>query len=199
MKFLLLASAGLLMASSCAVLQSPEKKVADFVANHPDLVRPETVKVYVPFRVPQVIIRKEFVPVHDTVWIQREAWQLDSLISNLQASLDSTQKAAVKAAVTPFVLDRPVLRDTLCFDTLGVQGRFWRVGRNYKLEIIRAAIQGRAAGTVIAPKLRIYPQVLHFSWYDPRGWVWWWLLFLGFAAGASLTWCLFSLTLRAAR
>ena len=198
MKILLLASATLLL-TSCAALRTPEKKAADFIAKHPELVKPETLKIYVPFHVPQVHIRKEFVPVHDTVWIQREAFQLDSLISNLQASLDSTQKAAVKAVVTPFVLDRPVLRDTLCFDTLGVKGRFWRVGRNYKLEIIRAAIRGNAAGTVVAPKLKTCPEVLHFSWYDPRGWVWWWLLFLGFAAGASITWGLFSLTLRAAR
>ena len=130
--------------------------------------------------------------MHDTIYVQQERAQLDSLVERLQTSLDSAQAAAVKARLQQLLLSRPVLRDTLCFDTLGIRGKIWLNGRNYKLAIIRDAIQDTARTEVVTGRLAPCPSLPPFSLFRPGTWgfAWWvWLLagtVLGLLLGCSL-------------
>ncbi|MDF7809915.1 hypothetical protein [Hymenobacter sp. YC55] len=198
MRNLIFGLMAMLLLLSCSPLRelrkTPAEKVAGFIADHPELVRPETVQVKVPFVVPQVRFERSFpVIVHDTIWRQKEASQLDSLINHLSISLDTAQRTATKAKLHQLLDNRPVLRDTLCFDTLGVQGRLWLKDRVYKLEIIRAAIQDTAKGAAVLGKLApcpppTAPGPLAFEWLQPATWAvpWWVWLLLGICLGVCL-------------
>lgn len=185
----------LMMACSCSPLRelrkTPGQKVADLIELHPELIKPETVQVRVPFYVPQVVIKKELIPVHDTIYLQREASELDSLLTGLKSSLDSAEHAAAQLKLQQFVLSRPVLHDTLCFDTLGVRGRIWRNDRVYKLEIIRAAITDTTTGAAVVGRLAPCPplqQLPGLAWYNPAAWAlpWYVWLLLGIILGICL-------------
>jgi hypothetical protein len=176
------------LASSCALLRkTPAEKVAELLLQHPDLVAAETIRVAVPYAVPAASFERVLVPVHDTIYVQRAATVLDSLLSQLQGRLDSAQRVATTAQLHRLLLSRPVLNDTLCFDTLGVAGQFWRVGRAYRLRITRAPITGTAtAPPVVVRKLQPCTTCAELSWYNPAGWglVWWHWLLIGVLLGA---------------
>jgi hypothetical protein len=180
------------LASSCALLRkTPAEKVADLLAAHPELAAPETIRVAVPYEVPAVRFEKELVPVFDTIYVQRDATALDSLLSQLQGRLDSAQRVATTAQLHRLLLSRPVLNDTLCFDTLGVAGQFWRVGRAYRLRITRAPITGTAvAPPVVVQKLQACTTCAELSWYNPARWGWPWFVWLGIGLvlGVLLLW-----------
>jgi hypothetical protein len=182
----------LMLAGSCspfAALRgnpSPAEQLAELLAKYPELAKPETTFVTTPYAVPEVRFDTVLVPVHDTVYVKQEASQLDSLIDRLQGRLDSAQRVATRAQLHRLLTDRPVLRDTLRFDTLGVAGKFWRVGRGYHLQITRARITGSVARPVVQQKLLPAKQ---YAFYDPAGWglPWWAWLLLGVVLGALLT------------
>jgi hypothetical protein len=172
-----------LLAGSCSPFAAlrpkrptPEQRaaatVAELLQRYPGLVQPETVQVRVPFAVPEIHFERELVPIHDTIYVQREATTLDSLLAGLQGRLDSAQRVATTAQLHRMLLDRPVLRDTLCFDTLGVAGKFWRVGRTYRLLITRGRIDGHATGPVVLQQLgtSACPGAEPFSLFRPRTW-----------------------------
>ncbi len=169
---------------------TPEQRLSTLLTQHPQLRQPDTIRVQVPYEVPRIEFRTQYVPVHDTVWQQRESSQLDTLINKLQGSLDSVQKVAARANLHRLLDNRPVLRDTLCFDTLGVKGLVWREGRTYQIHITRAAIRDTASGSAAVSKLAPCPSqpAPSFAWYDPRGWLWPWYawLLIGFALGILL-------------
>jgi hypothetical protein len=181
-----------LLSSSCSLTRAlkphrptPAEQVAAILAEHPELVaKPETVTVKVYYRVPEVHFEKELVPVYDTVYVQREASQLDTLVNQLQSRLDSAHLVAVRHQLHQLLTDRPVLRDTLRFDTLGVKGKIWRVGRNYRLTVTRAAIQDTARGKAAIKQLQVLPPV-HLPFYNPAGWAlpWYVWLLLGLVLG----------------
>lgn len=200
---ILMALASLLSSSCSPLSQLPRnerqaarqaEKVADFIAAHPELMKKDTVQVYTAFRVPEIHIRKAFYPVHDTIWLKQESTYLDSLLNNLATSLDSAQAAAAKAKVHQLLDGRPVLRDTLCFDTLGVAGKVWLTGRTYQLIITRAAISGQATGQHVCqvlkpcPPAAPAPAAAALPWYNPEQWALPWYLWflLGSAFGCWL-------------
>lgn len=192
----------LMLACSCSPLRSlsrqPAAKMATLLERHPELIQPETVQVRVPFAVPEVRFERSFYPVHDTIYLQRERTELDSLIRNLTTSLDSAQSVATKAKLQQLLLSRPVLRDTLCFDTLGVRGRIWLADRVYKLEIVRDQIRDTITGPAVVGKLALCPplQAPAYPWFDPAGWAlpWWLWLLMGAALGTWLG-CYFCISL----
>jgi hypothetical protein len=167
---------------------TPEQQLQAVLQQHPELLKPDTIKVAVPVRVPEVRFEKELQQVHDTIYVQQDRAQLDSLLSPLQASLDSVQAVAVKAQLQAWLLQRPVLRDTLCFDTLGVSGKIWLKGRNYGLQVIRAAIQDTARARVVAGRLAACPEQPRFHLFRPATWgfPWYVWLLIGAALGAWL-------------
>jgi hypothetical protein len=196
-KYALLASAALLL-SSCSLPgalrrhhDTPAEAVAKIVAEHPELVaKPETIKVKVYYKVPEIHFEKELVPVYDTVYIQRDANRLDTLVNQLQSRLDSAHLVAVRAQLHKLLMQRPVLTDTLRFDTLGVAGKVWRTGRSYRVHLVRAAIQDTARTQLLQPRLRVLPPA-PVAIYNPAGWGldWWHWLLIGLLLGA-LAMCL---------
>ncbi|GGF22285.1 hypothetical protein GCM10011383_37400 [Hymenobacter cavernae] len=201
MKLHLLACALLLGATSCAVLQrpTPEQKVAKFLTEHPNILSKETIRVEVPVRIPQIEFRTQYIPVRNVIREQRDSVQLDSLLHQVEISLDSVQRAAARHKVLQWVESRPTLQDTLCFDTLGVSGRVWRTGNAYQLWVVRKDIETKASTAVVATKLKPCPRLLVYAWYEVEGWPWWLLLLCGAIVGAGLTYFIFSLAIRAAR
>jgi hypothetical protein len=184
-----------LLASSCSLTSqlrphraAPAAQLASLLSEHPELVaKPETVKVKVFYRVPEIHFEKELVPVYDTVYITRERGQLDSLVNQLQSRLDSVQVVAVRHQLHQLLSGRPVLRDTLRFDTLGVSGKIWRVGQHYKINLVRRALQGSTTGPALVPRLReaLPPR---YPFYNPAGWPlsWWAWLLIGLLLGLLL-------------
>ncbi|MCB2379803.1 hypothetical protein LGH70_19560 [Hymenobacter sp. BT635] len=187
--------------SSCAVLQqpTPQEKLATLVEQHPELTATETIRVEVPVVVPQVEFRTQYVPVRDTLREQRESLRLDSLLRHVEASLDSAQRAAARHQVIKYVQSRPVLNDTLCFDTLGVKGWVWREADTYQVWVVRKAIEATSKTDVVATKLVPCPDAPEYLWYDPRGWPWWWSFLAGLVAGVGFCLVICSLVLRATR
>ncbi len=197
---LLLLAALLITCSSCRLLRpTPAEKLADLVAAHPELARTDTIHDTVRVYVPQVEIRRVFVPVPDTVREQLERHTLDSLLSQLDVSLDSVQHVAARSRVLQWMLRRPVLHDTLCFDTLGVMGRVWRVGHTYQLWIVRKALTQDVPTQHVVTRLLPCPPAPVYAWYDPKGWAWWLLLGAGFLGGVAVCYGLFRLAIYSAR
>ena len=165
-------------------------RIAAFVADHPEMLKKDTVKVTVPFFVPQVQFKTRIVAVHDTVYLRAESNHLDTLLTQLAGSLDSAQRLATNAQVHRLLDNRPVLRDTLCFDTLGVAGKIWLTGRTYQILITRAAVRDTTPARVAVQTLQVCPPapVVRHAWYDPAGWAWpWWAwLLLGLVGGLVL-------------
>jgi hypothetical protein len=187
---------GLALATGCSPFKglqlfghkpTPEQQLSAVLQAHPELLKPDTVKVMVPILVPQVSFQQTLKQPLDTVYARQDRAQLDSLLSQLQASLDTAQATAVRAKLQRLLLSRPVLRDTLRFDTCGVRGKVWLKGRNYQLFIVRAAIQDTAKGKVLRPRLAgaVVPA---FSIFRPATWgfPWWLWLAIGAALGTWL-------------
>jgi hypothetical protein len=185
----------LAMATGCSPFKglftrkpTAEQELSTVLAAHPELLKPDTISVAVPVRVPEVRFEKELVQVHDTVYVQQERAELDTLIEHLQTSLDTAQATAVKGKLHQLLLQRPVLRDTLCFDTLGISGKIWLKGRNYKLQLIRAAIADTARTRVVTGRLAACPELERFHLFRPATWgfPWYVWLLIGAALGAWL-------------
>lgn len=194
----------LLCATSCKLLErpTPQQKLADLVEQHPELAVRDTVRDTVRVEVPRVVFQKVFVPVIDSARTQAERHQLDSLLSRVELRLDSVQRLAVRQRMQQWLASRPVLDDTLCFDTLGVMGRVWRTGTAYQLWLERKAITQDVAREVVVDKLTPCSPCalpLIYAWYDPRGWPWWLLLAAGFSSGVAVCYTLFRLAINAAR
>jgi hypothetical protein len=189
-KFALLAGLALL-SSSCSLTgalrhkETPAEKVGKLLAEHPELIaKPETVTVKVYYKVPEVHFTRELVPIHDTVWVQREANQLDTLMLQLQQRLDTAQQTAIRAKLHHLLSSRPVLHDTLRFDTCGVAGKVWRTGSTYRLYLVRRAIQDTARGRALVPRLQVLPPG-SLPFYNPAGWAlpWYVWLLIGLVLG----------------
>lgn len=192
----------LALATSCSLLLPPAKqaaraeqqaarKVAALVAAHPGLQKPDTVKVPVPFYVPRVQFKIRYLAQLDTVRQQQEQAQLDMLINQLRTSLDSAASAATKAKLHQLLDSRPVLRDTLCFDTLGVAGKIWLSGRTYQVQIVRAPVVGTVTGSAVVSRLAPCPPMpaaLELPWYNPESWAlpWYLWLLIGIVTGLIL-------------
>jgi hypothetical protein len=165
------------------------EKYPDFVRQHRELFPRDTVKIKVPYTVPQIVVRTEYVPQHDTVYVAQDTHYLDTLLVELDHSLTVAQHEAAQAKVRALLLKRPVLRDTLRADTLGIHIKVWLSGRNYKILIRRDAIRGDAAGQVVTggqspcPAL---PAPADYPFYDPAGWPWWVVFLAGFLLSALL-------------
>lgn len=164
-------------------------KYPDFIREHRELFPRDTVKIKVPYLVPQIVVRTEYKPVHDTVYVAQDTHYLDTLLVELDHSLTIAQHEAAQAKIKALLLKRPVLRDTLRADTLGVHIKVWLSGRNYKILIRRDAIKGEAAGQVVTggqspcPAL---PAPANYPFYNPAGWPWWVVFLLGVVVGVAL-------------
>ncbi|TGE23549.1 hypothetical protein [Hymenobacter metallicola] len=178
---------------------TPQQKLATLVEQHPELTAKETIRVEVPVVVPQVEFQIKYVPVRDTLREQREGLGLDSLLRHMDASLDSVQRAAARSQVAAYVRSRPVLNDTLCFDTLGVKGWVWRTGTTYQIWVVRKSIEATGKTDVVATKLVPCPSAPEYLWYDPRGWPWWMSFLAGLVVGVGFCLVICSLVLRATR
>lgn len=184
-----LLAAALLTVSACNPLRhvfapSPEQELERFAAKHPELARVDTVTVRDTIVVAKVEVHTRFVAVHDTVREQRDSLQLDTLINQLSASLDTAQRKAAQASIHRLIRTRPIFPDTLCFDTLGVHGRIWQQGNVYNIRLTRDAI--RTPHEAKAAFQRLVPcDCKPLIWYDPRTWPYLWLL-AGFMGGIAL-------------
>lgn len=196
----ILLCAGVLLAS-CSVLQpeTPQQKLVSLVEKHPELAVADTVHDTVTVEIPRIEFRKVFVPVVDTVQQRADRALLDSLLNRVELSLDSVQRAAARQQIQQWAAQRPVLNDTLCFDTLGVQGRVWRDGSTYQLWLERKHLTASAPVEVVVEKLMPCPPAPSYLWYDPRGWPYWLLLTAGFITGVVVSFGLFRAALTAAR
>ena len=163
---------------------SPEKALAKLTAKHPELLRPDTITIHDTVTVAKIEVQTRYVPVPNVVRERRDSLQLDSLLNQLSASLDTAQRKAAQANIHRLIRQRPVFPDTLCFDTLGVHGRIWQQGKTYFIRLTRDEIktphQARQAIQRLTPC-----QCESVIWYDPRTWPWLWLL-AGFLAGIAL-------------
>jgi hypothetical protein len=183
----------LALATACSPFKNlfgkptPEQQLSAVLEQHPELLKPDTVKVAVPILVPQVSFVQSLKQPLDSVYARQDGAQLDSLLCQLQASLDTARAAAVKAQLQRWLLSRPVLRDTLRFDTCGVRGKVWLKGRNYQLFIVRAAIQDTARGKVLRKRFAA-PVAPAFHIFRPATWgfPWWLWLAIGAALGTWL-------------
>ncbi|AHJ98937.1 hypothetical protein [Hymenobacter swuensis] len=199
MKTLLLASCALLLSSCAALRPTPEQKLATLVERYPQLVVADTVRDTVVVEIPSIEFRKVFVPVSDTARLQADRASIDSLLARVEATLDSAQYVATRDGIYQWAQERPVLYDTLCFDTLGVQGRVWRDGQAYRLWVQRKQMTASKPVEIVVTKLTPCPPAPFYPLYDPRGWAWWLLVAVGFAGGVSLSYGLFRAALTTAR
>jgi hypothetical protein len=176
-------------------------KYPDFIRQHPELFPRDTVKIKVPYEVPAAAGLVKYVPVHDTVFIEREHSYIDTVLVEVERATTVAQRAAAEAKLHKFLDNRPVLRDTLRADTLGVHIKLWLSGRTYKVLIRRDAIQGEAAGQLVTGGLAPCPPLpapVHYPFYNPRRWGWPWYVWfgLGILAGAAILWGLVQLLYR---
>lgn len=199
MKALLLASCALLLGSCATLRPTPEQKLATLVERYPELATADTVRDTVTVEIPRIEFRQVFVPVPDTARLQADRASIDSLLARVEATLDSAQYVATRDGIYQWAQERPVLYDTLCFDTLGVQGRVWRDGQAYRLWVQRKQITASKPVQIVVDKLTPCPPAPFYPFYDPRGWLWYWVALAGFAAGGVFTCWLFGLTFRSAR
>jgi hypothetical protein len=165
-------------------------KYPEFINQHPEFFPRDTVRIQIPFTLPPVVIHKT-VTVHDTLFVAADNHYLDTLLLELHRSVNEAQRQATEAKLHELLANRPVLRDTLRADTLGVHLKVWLSGRySYGISIRRDAIQGKAAGQVVRGGLAPCPALpapVHYPFYHPGGWPWYVLLLLGCALGAGAT------------
>ncbi|MCC3159514.1 hypothetical protein LJ737_19890 [Hymenobacter sp. 15J16-1T3B] len=180
--------------SSCKLLDrpSPQEKLAALVEQHPELTAPETLRLQVPVVVPQVEVRTVYRPSPaDSARHAFDLVRLDSLLHRAEVSLDSAQRAAATSRIRQWIRAQPVPLDTLCFDTLGVQGNVWYARGAYQLWLVRKELHTTAPATVVQQQLRPCPAAPVFAWYDPQGWPWYWVFLAGIVVGVGLSYGLF--------
>lgn len=180
----------LLLLAGCSVFRkTPEQKLAEFVAAHPELATTDTVTVTVhdTVTVPKIEVQTRYVAAPNVVRERRDSLQLDSLLNKLSASLDTAQRKAAQTSIHRLLRQRPIFPDTLCFDTLGVHGRIWQQGNVYSIRLTRDEIKTPHTAQAKAAYQRLTPCGCNpILWYDPRTWPWLWLL-AGFMGGIALS------------
>ena len=186
---LLLAFLLCLTLGSCAVSRllrpTPEQQLSRLVARHPELSHRDTVTIRDTVTVPAVRVETKFVYRPDPARERADSLNLDSLLQKLETSLDTAKRRAATREVFRYIrVARPAFPDTLCFDTLGLRGKVWRAGSQYRISLLRREIRQPHEAKAIVTTLK--PCTCKtVIWYDPRTWPWLWVL-AGFGAGCLL-------------
>ena len=177
--FILIAGASLAL-SSCKLGKlfepSPERQLGKLLTAHPELAQRDTVTIHDTITVPQVHVETKFVYRANPAREHTDSLRLDSLLQKLETHLDTASRRATVREVFHYVrTERPRFPDTLCFDTLGLQGKVWRTGSSYHISLTRQEIRQPHAARAVVARLKPCDCAL-LVWYDPRTWPYGWLL-----------------------
>jgi hypothetical protein len=189
MRILLFIAGASLALSSCKLGKifepSPERQLGKLLTAHPELAQPDTVTIHDTITVPQVHVETKFVYRTNPVKEQRDSLRLDSLLQKLETHLDTASRRATVREVFHYVrTERPRFPDTLCFDTLGLRGKVWRNGSNYRISLTRQEIRQPHAARAVVTRLKPC-DCAALVWYDPRTWPYGWLL-VGILLGLTI-------------
>lgn len=159
-----------LVLPSCAIKRllapSPAQKLSQLVAQHPELVRRDTIRDTVKVEVPKLVIKTQVRVVHDTIREARDAHVIDSLLWNVGRDLFDVQHQATKTQIIRLLDSRPAFPgDTLRADTLGIHLRVWLARDAYQVRIKRDEIQTKVPVNEIRDVLAPSGQPV---WYRDR-------------------------------
>ena len=159
-----------LLLPGCGIKQllapSPAQKLRQLVAQHPELVRHDTVRDTVKVAVPQLLIRTQVRVVHDTVREARDTHLIDSLLWTVGRDLSDAQHQATRTQIIHLLDSRPSFPgDTLRADTLGVHLRVWLARNAYQVRIRRDEIHAKVPVNEIHEVLAPTGQPI---WYQDR-------------------------------
>ena len=145
---------------------SPTQKLRQLVAQHPELVRRDTVRDTVKVAVPQLLIRTQVRVVHDTIREAHDTHLIDSLLWTVGRDLSDAQHQATKTQIIHLLSRRPSFPgDTLRADTLGIHLRVWLARNAYQVRIRRDEISTKVPVNEIHDVLAPTGQPI---WYADR-------------------------------
>ena len=123
---------------------SPAQKLSELVAQHPELVRRDTIRDTVRVPVPRLVVQTRVQVVRDTVREAQQSHLIDSLLWEVSRDLSEAQHQVAKTRIIRLLDSRPAFPgDTLRADTLGIHLRVWLAHNAYQIHLRRDEIVAR--------------------------------------------------------
>lgn len=144
---------------------SPAQRLSALVAQHPELVRRDTVHDTVRVVVPRILVQTRVQVVRDTVRERRDSHLIDSLLWAVGRDLSDAQHVAARSKIWALVNRQPPFPDTLRADTLGIHLRIWIAQGAYQIHMQRDPIVAKVPVNQVREVLAPSGQP---AWYADR-------------------------------
>jgi hypothetical protein len=104
--------------SLCLLSCNPERRVANILKHHPELVKTDTVWSKVSMKIPSI-------KIDTSIKLDKDYSKVDSIIKKYSDKLDSITRLKLVQEIKYYVTNKSVLKDTSSFEQYGVKVKVW--------------------------------------------------------------------------